>query len=111
MGGGHSFARVRYVLVMLKNVDHAYGPVSGRPVSIATKMPQDFHPQRLGDKCVGGGGGEWGPSELAELDLEQSHVDLLSNSEHSQHLTLYTHKAITNLHTCMHRESLEAVKT
>ena len=57
MGGGHSFARVRYVLVMLKNVDHAYGPVSGRPVSIATKMPQHFHPQRLGDKCVGGWGG------------------------------------------------------
>ena len=49
------------MLIMLKNVDHAYGPVSGRPVSIATKMPQDFCPQRLRDKCVGGGG-ERGPS-------------------------------------------------
>ena len=47
------------MLVMLSNVDHAYGLVSGRPVSIATKMPQDSEIGR--QMCWGrGGGGEAG---------------------------------------------------
>ena len=53
--------------------------------------------------CVGGGGG--GGGDLAELEelLQQS------NSEHSS-LTQYTHKSITNLHTCMHVENLHAIR-
>ena len=70
------------------------------------RMPT-FHPQRLGGKCAGGGGRR-GPSELTELEQPHDMIVLL-NSQHLA-LTLYTRKAITNLHACTNK-SLEAVKT
>ena len=56
----------------------------------------------------GGGGGRRGPSELTELEQPHDMIVLL-NSQHLA-LTLYTRKAITNLHACTNK-SLEAVKT
>ena len=70
VGGGHSLREYGTCWSCFRMLIVLMGQFPAGRVSIATKMPQDFRPQRLGDKCVGGRGGrsgERGPSELAEL--------------------------------------------